>query len=29
MIPVQSVDMQYLVLKNDQGQLVVNNTVNP
>jgi hypothetical protein len=29
MIPVQSVDMQYLVLKNDYGQLVVNNTVNP
>ena len=29
MIPVQSVDMQYLVLKNDHGQLVVNDTVNP
>ncbi|RLT24023.1 MAG: hypothetical protein DWI30_02095 [Chloroflexi bacterium] len=29
MIPVQSVDMQYLVLTNDRGQLVVNETVNP
>jgi len=29
MIPVQSVDMQYLVLTNDRGQLVVNETVSP
>ena len=29
MIPVQSVDMQFLVLTNDRGQLVVNETVNP
>jgi hypothetical protein len=26
---VQSVDMQYLVLTNDRGQLVVNETVSP
>ena len=29
MIPVQSVDMQYLVLTNDRGQLVVTATVSP
>lgn len=29
MIPVQSVDMQYLVLTNDRGQLVVTETVTP
>jgi hypothetical protein len=29
MIPVKSVDMQYLVLTNDRGQLVVNETVSP
>ena len=29
MIPVQSVDMQYLVLQNDHGQLIVHETVNP
>jgi hypothetical protein len=29
MIPVQSVDIEYLVLTNDRGQLVVNETVTP
>jgi hypothetical protein len=29
MIPVQSVDMQYLVLQNDHGLLIVHETVNP